>query len=156
MDFWWFHGSPGPPQAPTNTYKSTRHIRPLKKTHMSWERKVQRRVQRGACRETNLEHLTRLGRLRARSGYIWAKGGPGLPAKWGKVLRILGTRPPDNAIRVPFSGFRCPFSGFRAPFFDLQAPFAGFWYPFSDFWLHCPVPGTLFCLSAWIWHRYSS
>ena len=61
---------PGPPQAPTNTYKSTRHIRPLKKTHMSWQRRVQRRVQRGACREKALEHSTRLGRPRARSGYI--------------------------------------------------------------------------------------
>ena len=36
VDFWKLRpDKPGPPQAPTNTYKSTRHIRPLKETHMS-------------------------------------------------------------------------------------------------------------------------
>ena len=37
----------------------------------SAERGVERgRVERGECRENNLNRLTRLGRLRARSGYI--------------------------------------------------------------------------------------
>ena len=63
-------------------------------------------VQRGTCRETNLDPLTRLGRLRARSGYIGPWPSPGLPADPGKSLprcRFQGGPPPDTGCSTPIS-----------------------------------------------------
>ena len=96
--------NPGTFVSPTNTYKSTRHIRPLKETHMSWERKVQR----GECRKTNHSSLTRLGRLRARSGYIGAKGGWGYPAFGHTKLRVVGGPPPEPSPWGPGRGPLAP------------------------------------------------
>ena len=91
---------------PENTYKSTRHIRPLK---------------------TNLDPLTRLGRLRARSGYIWKTSPPGFPGY-----------PAGNwALEYPDSWPSHPLS-LRAPIPDFQIHFSSFQVLFSalfDFWL---------------------
>ena len=56
-------------------------------------------VQRGACREKTLDPLTRLGRLRARSGYKWAPAPPGFLNKWSPRW---GTGPPPWEFRGPF------------------------------------------------------
>ena len=68
-----------PPEIPRKARTppgSHKHIQ-VNKTHKASEESPH---ELGACRETNLEHLTRLGRLRAWSGYIKPWPSPGLPA----------------------------------------------------------------------------
>ena len=71
-------------------------------------------------RETNLDPSTRLGRLRARSGYIGPTGDSGYPAFWHCKLRGLTGRPPAPGIRGPFSTFRWPI---------FSLPTSIFWTP---------------------------
>ena len=92
---------PGVPQAPTNHTIQQDTCTLSEESHMSWQRRVQRRVQRGACRETNLQSLTRLGRLRARSGYIGPTGPPGFPGKCSKAGGNRVPPSPDIAPRAP-------------------------------------------------------
>ena len=54
----------------------------------------ERRVERGRVERGTLDLLTRLGYLRARSGYIGPTGPPGFPADWGRSVRILGAAAP--------------------------------------------------------------
>ena len=79
--------NPGKPRAPVRV---TIGLQKDNKRKTTWRRGVQR----GACRGTNLDPLTRLGRLRARSGYIGAKDGSGYPAFGHTKLRVVGGSPP--------------------------------------------------------------
>ena len=67
--FW--EAPPGQARTPPGSHK---HIQ-VNKTHKASEESPH---ELGACRETNLEHSTRLGRLRARSGYIGPLGARGV------------------------------------------------------------------------------
>ena len=94
-------GTPGAPVSPTNTYKSTRHIRPLKKDTY---REPHSGLDTLAC-------LTRLGRLRARSGYILGPGSHRACRQkrhtrtgyWADVGRILSSGTPFSRPWNPFS-----------------------------------------------------
>ena len=83
-------GNPGDPRAPVRVTKGLQKDNKRKTTR-------RRGIQRGACRETNLDPLTRLGRLRARSGYIGADGGSGYPPFRHTKLRVVGGTSPGTA-----------------------------------------------------------
>ena len=103
-----FRGSnpqkPGDPRAPVRV---TIGLQKDNKRKTTWRRGVQR----GTCRETNLDPLTRLGRLRARSGLYWATGPPGLR---GESFHV-----PSGCSR-PASAFRPV--GPRRPYLKVHRP----------------------------------
>ena len=138
-DFW--SESPGIPreksaqQTPPNqqdTYtqptKSHTHPSkvPSKGDFKGWLQKVSeegewRRVtSKGECRKGESNGLTRLGRLQARSGYIWTTSPPG----------FLGYPAGNCALEYPDSWPSHPLN-FRAPTPDFQIHFSSFWVLFS-------------------------
>ena len=111
-DFWRrFAGTPGEKGNPTNNTKSTRniqtfHTNPTMSEEGECEEGEWRRVSvKRWLQKTNFNHPTRLGRLQARSGYIWAQDRPGYPVKWRKALRtpVLhgGSGVPRGILRAP-------------------------------------------------------
>ena len=105
-----FRSSTRNPGSPRESHK---HIQ-INKTHKASE---ERHIQRGTCRETNLDPSTRLGRLRARSGYIWTTPPPG----------FLGYPAGNCALEYPDS--------WPSHLLDLQAPIPDFQIHFSSFWV---------------------
>ena len=107
-----------------------------------------RGVQRGTCRETNLEHLTRLGRLRARSGYIGATFFPGYPVKCLTELKSGGGASPDTSFRATIFEFTTSI---------FQLPTSTFQLPGSDFHiiLHCSVLSPVSRLQSPVFFRFS-
>ena len=82
-----------PTRNPGSPRESHKHIQ-INKTHKASE---DRHIQR----ETNLDPLTRLGRLRARSGYI----GPSGPLVFGNMARFqLGIRARAGPVPGPRAG----------------------------------------------------
>ena len=90
------------------------------------ERGVQRGVQSGKFRKTEPPSPTRLGRLRARSGYIGPKGPFGYPGFRHTKLRILAGLTADTGLRTQFFNCRAPFSSFQSLFSAFRSPFSCF------------------------------
>ena len=132
--------APGGPSAQQNTTKSTRHIHTShKKPHASfkgtfkgslqrvtsegeWRRWVKKVSEKGECRKGESKHLTRLGRLQARSGYIWTTSPPGFPGypagNWALEYPDSWPSHPLN-LRAPIPDFQIHFSSFRVLFSAL-------------------------------------
>ena len=146
---------------PNKQHKSTRniqtfHTNPTMSEEGECEEGEWRRVSEERwLQKTNFNHLTRLGRLQARSGYIGPMVPPGLPAKRRRSLRILPGRGPapgfwDIAFHfhAPTSRLHASVSSFDSPLLDFLSPFwclisrcdglfDGFIWDFISFWHMC-------------------
>ena len=104
-------GKPGPPQgSDKSVFYLKAFIRGDRKTTKGRQPEGEEFREEHAERPTSTP-LTRLGRLRARSGYIWAQGCWGYPGKCSTFRRIPAGDSVDTGL--PITIFELPTSNFE-------------------------------------------